>query len=131
MRVAIGLGCDRNTPMVTVESAIQKALDKLGLTFDDVKQVATIDLKRNEKCFMELAEKHGWRIMFYSADELAKVKTPNPSETVKKYIGTGSVSEAAALLAADTNMEMLLAEKFKFKGEDGKNATVSVARIKE
>jgi cobalt-precorrin 5A hydrolase len=54
---------------------------------------------------------------------------PNPSETVRRYTGTPSVSEAAALLAAGAGMEALLVEKHKHRGPDGRNATVSVARI--
>ena len=54
---------------------------------------------------------------------------PNPSETVRKYTGTPSVSEAAALLAAGAGMDQLIVEKLKFRGPDGRNATVSIARI--
>ncbi len=131
MKVALGLGCDRNTPMVTVERVIQKGLHKLGLTFEDVEQVATIDLKKDETGLIELSKKYGWKIKFYRADELAKVKTPNPSATVMKYTGTGSVSEAAALLVADTSMKNLLLAKLKHKGADGRNATVSIAGMKK
>ena len=61
---------------------------------------------------------------------LAQVAVPNPSETVRKYTGTPSVSEAAALLAAGphTPMTALVVEKHKHRGADGKNATVSIAR---
>ena len=54
----------------------------------------------------------------------------HPSETVRRYTGTPSVSEAAALLAAgpDTPMTALVVEKHKHKGADGRNATVSIAR---
>jgi cobalt-precorrin 5A hydrolase len=42
-------------------------------------------------------------------------------------MGTPSVAEAAALLAARTSASELLVEKFKHKGADGRNATVSIA----
>jgi cobalt-precorrin 5A hydrolase len=41
------------------------------------------------------------------------------------------VSEAAALLAAGADMQSLLVEKHKHRGPDGRNATVSVARMNE
>jgi len=58
---------------------------------------------------------------------------PNPSETVRKYTGSPSVSEAAALLAASAagpvpGATALLVEKHKHRGADGRNATVSLAR---
>jgi cobalt-precorrin 5A hydrolase len=46
-------------------------------------------------------------------------------------MGTPAVSEAAALLAAATTMDDLLLEKYKYLGEDGKNATVSIALLRE
>ena len=70
-------------------------------------------------------------IRFYTAAELAQVEVPNPSATVLKYTGTPSVSEAAALLAAGTDLRDLLIEKHKLRGPDGRNATVSIARIPE
>ncbi len=46
---------------------------------------------------------------------------------MRNYMGTPAVAEAAALLAANTRMRDLLMEKFKHRGTDGKNATVSIA----
>jgi cobalamin biosynthesis protein CbiG len=56
---------------------------------------------------------------------------PHPSETVRRHTGTPSVSEAAALLAAGTDSRppQLLIEKHRLRGPDGRNATVSIARI--
>ena len=80
---------------------------------------------------LELAADRGWTIRFYRADELAVVDVPNPSETVRKHTGTPSVSEAAALLAAGADKTQLLIEKLRHRGPDGRNATVSIARIPE
>ena len=79
----------------------------------------------------QLAEQQGWTIHFYAAQDLAKVDVPNPSETVRKHTGTPSVSEAAALLAAGTDKTNLIIEKHRLRGPDGRNATVSIARIPE
>ena len=54
---------------------------------------------------------------------------PHPSETVRRHTGTPSVSEAAALLAANAEPSLLLIEKHKLRGPDGRNVTVSIARI--
>ena len=76
---------------------------------------------------------------FYAPAELATVPVPNPSETVLRYTGTPSVSEAAALLTAGQGaglppqppapMQALVVEKHRLRGPDGRNATVSLARI--
>ena len=128
-QIALGLGCDRDTPAATVEQAIAQALAACGATQADVRAVASIDLKADEVGLAEVAAAHGWTIRFYPAAELAVVAVPNPSETVRKYTGTPSVSEAAALLAAGADASALLIEKHKLRGPDGRNATVSIARI--
>lgn len=129
-RVALGLGCDRDTPAATVERAIDEALAIAHATLADVAAVASIDLKADEPALAEIAAHHGWTITFHPAAQLAGVDVPNPSETVRRHTGTPSVSEAAALLAAGAGKEALLVEKHKARGDDGRNATVSIARMK-
>ncbi|SIP86536.1 cobalt-precorrin 5A hydrolase [Aromatoleum tolulyticum] len=127
--VALGLGCDRGTPSETIARAIAEALAQAGAELADVRAVASIDLKADEAGLLELAASHGWTIAFHPAAALADVPVPNPSETVRRYTGTPSVSEAAALLAAGADLTQLIVEKHKLRGPDGRNATVSVARM--
>ena len=147
--LVLGLGCDRNTPYETLATAIAQALAQLGAGWQQVRAVASIDLKADEQAMQQLMHERGCRIHFFSARQLAEVPVPNPSEVVRKYTGTPSVSEAAALLVAGqvatdylmpapahtgqlqcpAPMSALLLEKHKLRGPDGRNATVSVARI--
>lgn len=131
MRVAVGMGCDRNVSLQTLQTAVADALSQAGLTSDAVSVCASIDKKNDEVALLQLCEQQAWRLQFYSAEQLAGVAVPNPSEVVRKYMGTPAVAEAAAMLAANTDMAGLLVEKYKYRGMDGKNATVSIARIKE
>lgn len=129
LRLALGLGCDRGTPLATVQTCVQQALAQVGAELGDVVAVATIAAKADEIAFQQLAAQQGWAVQHYTAAQLAVVPVPNPSDTVLRYMGTPSVSEAAALLAAGADMSALLVEKFKWRGADGKNATVSIARV--
>mgnify|MGYP000931635874 FL=1 len=129
MKITLGLGCDRGTPATTIARCIDEALAQAQATLADVQAVASIDLKADEIGLAEVASANGWLIRFYAAAELALVAVPNPSETVRKYTGTPSVSEAAALLAAGADQTHLIIEKHKLRGPDGRNATVSIARI--
>ena len=131
MKIALGLGCDRDTPLSTVKTAIDQALALCHARIGDVQAVASIDLKADEPALLQLAAERGWAIRFYAAAKLATVDVPTPSETVRKHTGTPSVSEAAALLAARTDKTNLLIEKHRHCGPDGRNATVSIARIPE
>ncbi|MCZ4303257.1 cobalamin biosynthesis protein [Zoogloeaceae bacterium G21618-S1] len=129
MKVALGLGCDRGTPWQTIDGAIAEALARCGLSHAAVVRVASIDLKADEDGLLTVIAWNNWPVHFYRAAELARVPVPNPSDTVRKYTGTPSVSEAAALLAAGTDMHNLILEKHKLRGPDGRNATVSIARF--
>lgn len=131
MRVAIGLGCDRDTAVQTLARAVDAALASCGLSRQHVAAAASIDKKADEQAILALAAAERWPLSFYPAEALARVDVPNPSATVLKHVGTPSVSEAAALLAAGAEMSALLVEKFKYLGEDGRNATVSIARLPE
>ena len=129
MKVALGIGCDRGTPAATIAQAVDAALAQGGATSDEIDRIASIDLKADEAGLLEFAAVRKQRIVFYPAAVLAQVAVPNPSETVRKYTGTPSVSEAAALLVAQADMSALLVEKFKLRGPDGRNATISIVRI--
>jgi len=126
-QVAVGLGCDRGTPLATVAQTLDAALALAGLVREQVAVLASIEAKQGEPAFMELAAQGGWPLRFFSAAELAAVPVPNPSATVLRHMGTPSVSEAAALLAGQATAAQLLVEKFKHQGADGRNATVSIA----
>jgi cobalt-precorrin 5A hydrolase len=130
MRVVLGIGCDRGTPLATLERAVEQALVRAGVPHAAVMAVASIDRKNDEAALLQLAERHDWPLRFFSAEALAQVPVPNPSEIVLRYMGTPAVAEAAALLAAGAGIEDLLVEKHKHRDTDGKNATVSIARIR-
>ena len=61
-------------------------------------------------------------VEYVDRDELAKITAPNPSETVKAFEGTASVSEAAAIKVSEGE---LIVEKQKFPP----NLTIAIARI--
>ena len=92
MKLALGLGCDRGTPLFTVETAIDQALNSAQLSLKQVEKLASIDKKRDEIALLELAEKLALPLHFYTAELLAKVTVPSPSAVVMKYVGTPSVS---------------------------------------
>ena len=80
----------------------------------------TIDVKADEEFVKELEDEYNEEVVFYTAEELAKVEVPNPSATVQKHVGTPSVCEAAAILGS--NHGKLIVPKIK-----GKNWTAALA----
>ena len=131
---AVGLGCDSRTPLETLRAALEQALARAGIAPGRIVAAASITLKAKEPGLLARVAERGWPMRFYTPAELAAVPVPNPSETVLRYTGTPSVSEAAALLAAGGGqqpapMSALVVEKHRLRGPDGRNATVSIARV--
>ena len=79
----------------------------------------TIDVKADEP-FIDLLRAKGHEVVFFTAEELAAVEVPNPSDVVTRHVGTPSVCEAAADLGS--NHGQLVVEKVK-----GKDFTVALA----
>lgn len=125
----LGLGCDRNTGLQTIETAVEQALLMVGFPRASVQSLATIDKKSDEVALLAYSEKYDWPLYFFSAEQLREVDVPNPSGVVMKYVGTPAVAEAAAMLLAQCGTENLILEKHKYCGEDHKNVTVSIVRI--
>ncbi len=127
--LALGLGCDRDTPPEIIERGVQYLLQKHHLSIQSVKFIASIDKKHDEKGFRELSHKYKWPFHTYSASKLDSVSgIQNPSEMVRKYVGTRSVAEAASLLASGAKNLTVAKETYKEEG-DRHNMTLSVARI--
>ena len=80
----------------------------------------TIDVKADEPFVQLLKDGYGEDVEFFTAEQLAAVEVPNPSDTVAKHVGTPSVCEAAAILGS--NHGKLIVPKIK-----GKNFTVALA----
>ena len=118
--IVLGLGCNRGTSMEEIESVVTETLSELGFSLKSVRNIATIDLKKDEAGLLALCEKQGWELVTYTPAELNTVKLANPSETVFQYTGAYGVSEPAALLSAGANEWAL--EKRK-----SGNVTISVA----
>ena len=80
----------------------------------------TIDVKEDEEFCAMLEDEYDEDVVFFTAEELAAVDVPNPSDTVARHVGTPSVCEAAAILGS--NHGKLIVPKIK-----GKNWTAALA----
>ena len=127
--LVLGLGCDRDTPTDLVERGVSTLLAKHGLSPKSVKEVATVDRKRDEVALLALCERQGWPLRTFTAAELDVVPgIENPSEMVQRHVGTRGVSEPAALLAARAERLVVPKQIYTEPGA-GRSLTLAVARI--
>jgi len=113
----IGIGCERNTSKELIANSLKNFLKSKNLSHDSIAGFATVDIKKDEKGILELADENNLPIKFFNKEDLSKIIVPNPSNIVQKEIGTPSVAEASCLLAAGEESK-LLEEKRIFKGKD-------------
>ena len=125
----VGIGCERNTCKKLIEKSLETFFESSNLSKFSIAGFATIDLKNNEKAIIEITKKNNIPIKFFTKDELSKINVPNPSNIVLNEIGTPSVAEAAALLAAGKGSK-LIKEKKIFKdpnNSQGEKGAVTIA----
>jgi cobalt-precorrin 5A hydrolase/precorrin-3B C17-methyltransferase len=113
-----GVGASTGAPAPAVGELLGAALAEAGLAPASVAEVATIDRRAGDAAITAL----GRPVRAFSAAALAAVEVPSPSEVVRAAVGTPSVAEAAALLAAGPGAELVVAKRAN------RFATVAVAR---
>jgi len=96
----IGLGCERDTSESLLERLVEETLRQHGLAVEAVAGLASATRKGDEPALLALAARRGWPLRLYEAERLAAVPVPTPSPVVARELGTPSVAEAAARLAA-------------------------------
>jgi cobalt-precorrin 5A hydrolase len=127
--LVVGLGCDKGTSPELVERGLTSVFSRHGLSPKSIKAIATIDLKQHEPALLALAQRFGWPLHVYSAAELDVVPgIANPSETVKRHVGTRAVAEPAALLAAGATSLLVPKQSYTEPGA-GRSMTLAVARV--
>ncbi|MBD2450606.1 cobalamin biosynthesis protein [Nostoc sp. FACHB-152] len=124
----IGIGFKRGSSQQLIEIAIQEVFQKNLLDESAIAGLATIDTKASENFLIELCRLRNWQFKIFSAQQLSTVEVPNPTEIITTAVGTPSVAEAAAILAASRlDFDLLLPKQiFRLPGEPGV-VTIAVA----
>ena len=122
----LGVGCERNTSLTLVERAIDQALAEAGLAVEAVAGLASADRKADEAALLQVRDSRDWPFRTYSAERLDAIDVPTPSEVVRSELGTASVAEAAALLAAGDDARLRLKKRIS-KAQANEHGAVTVA----
>lgn len=97
---ALGLGARRGLPLADLDAAVTTALAEAGIPPARVGVLATLDRRAAEPNVRALCRARGWPLVAFTAAELAAQPVSRPGAAVEAAVGTPSVAEAAALLAA-------------------------------
>lgn len=124
--LVVGVGASRGAPVEEVLGLVEGALRDAGLSVRSVAELATVDAKAGEPGIVGAAERLGVPVVTYTAEELAGVSVPNPSDAPLAAVGTPSVAEAAALVRGGE----LLVPKRKSERADGRPAMATCAVVR-
>ena len=120
--VSVGIGCRKNTPKEKIENAVLETLKENNIELKSIKNLASIDLKENEKGILDFSSEYNIDFVTYSSEELNSIKGSfSESEFVDKITGVSCVCERAAVLGSSLG-EVLIWKTIK----DG--VTVAVAQ---
>jgi cobalt-precorrin 5A hydrolase len=122
--LVVGIGLHWDTTKDKIIQGLDDTLKKFNLSIKSIARFVSIKKEKDVVGLNELADEMNIPLEVFDKDELATIKTPNPSKMVEGYEGTASVSEAAAIKSSGGN---LIVEKQKFPPD----LTIAIARINE
>lgn len=122
----LGVGCRRQCQPEGISEYILSGLLSRNIAPASVRDIASIDLKKDEPLLPILQKAFGdIPVHIYSAEELKNVEVANPSVKVEEVTTVPGVCESTAILSAGYGM--LVLEKQKGKLSDGNDFTFAVA----
>ena len=100
--LVLGIGCRRGLSAETIERAATIMLWDRKIPLSRVREIATIDIKRDEEGLLGFAGAHKLPLHFYSAEELASAQGEfSSSGRVLQEVGVDNVCERAAALCGE------------------------------
>lgn len=120
--LVIGVGLHWDTSKDTIKEGIEHCLEKFKISSKSVAKLVSIKKPQDVQGLIDVGNELGIPVEYVDREDLATISAPNPSETVKAFEGTPSVSEAAAIKISGGE---LIVEKQKFPP----NLTIAIARI--
>lgn len=100
--IAVGIGCRRGISFEVLEKGFLDVLKSNDVAPGQVRVIASIDIKKDEKALVHLAEKYRVPLVTYTAQELGRTgQVTSGSDFVKKTTGVDNVCERAARLCCE------------------------------
>lgn len=107
INITAGVGCRKQISKELFEKGLNDVLEGYGLEPTQLKQIASIDLKKEEPAILAYAQKYKVPFATYPAEQLEKItEVSATSRFVKQVTGVDNVCERAAR-TADADGELL------------------------
>lgn len=120
--LVVGIGLHWDTTKETIREGIDHCLEKFKLSSKSIAKLVSIKKPQDVQGLIDVGKEMKVPVEYINREDLAQILAPNPSEIVKTFEGTASVSEAAAIKVSGGE---LIVEKQKFPP----NLTIAIARM--
>ncbi len=115
----VGVGCQRGVSKFAIQQAIEWVFAQHDLDLATIAGLATLDRKANEPGLVEYCRESGVFLKTYPPERLNSVTVARSDRSILAFVGTVSVSEAAALCAANTDILLVPKQKFRLDPQSG------------
>ena len=120
--LVVGIGLHWDTSKEIIKEGLDFCLQKFKLSEKSIAKLVSIKKPEDIKGLVDIGKEMGIVVEYVNREDLTEISAPNPSDMVKAFEGTSSVSEAAAIKVSGGE---LIVEKQKFPP----NLTIAIARI--
>jgi cobalt-precorrin 5A hydrolase len=129
----VGIGLKKGSSCQLIATAIEKVFQENQLNENAIAGLATIDKKASEIGLIEFCRLRNFTLKIFSAEILSTVSVPNPTHIAATTMGTPSVAEASAILAAShlspLEIKLLVPKRIFRLHREATAVTIAVAAI--
>ena len=120
--IVLGIGCRKNTPYEKIKAFIEDTFEKYNYDLRAVNKIVSVDVKKDEKGIIKMAENLGCAFETFTRNEIKQVEDKyEKSEFVFKTLGIYSVCEPSV----DLSGAEVIVSKIKHEG-----MTLAIGKLK-
>ena len=124
-KIVVGMGCRRGKECIKIYDALKKSIKELNIDISRINQLASAEIKKDEKGMLELSDKLNIPITFIELDRLKLFESNDiqKSEFVKSKFGIYGVCEPSALIMAGFDSKLI----YKKTSYDGVTIAIAIS----
>ena len=125
-KLVVGIGCRRGKECLKIFEGLKKSINELNIDISRVNQLASAEIKKDEKGILELSQKLDIPVNFVDLDKLKLFESRDiqKSEFVKSKFGIYGVCEPSALITAGFDSKLI----YKKTSYDGVTIAIAISK---
>ena len=125
-KMVVGIGCRRGKEYEKIHEGFSKSINELNIDASRVNQLASAEIKKDEKGILKLSEKLNIPVNFVDLERLKLFESQDvqKSEFVKSKFGIYGVCEPSALITAGFDSKLI----YKKTSYDGVTIAVAISK---